>query len=131
MKSSCQGGINMVKWKGVDKKRKGGVSNGIYRNFIFNNRHINMYKSFIKIKINQGVIVMIEIVYKFNGEEFKEDDLIQVIRQDTFTGERSEITGRMIKSLFNNEIKLDISTRYNSEIITININEIIKINKIQ
>ena len=74
---------------------------------------------------------MIEIVYKFNGEEFKEDDLLQVIRQDTFTGERSEITGRMIKSLFNNEIKLDISTRYNSEIITININEIIKINKIQ
>ena len=74
---------------------------------------------------------MIEIVYKFNGEEFKEDDLIQVIRQDTFTGERSEIMGRMIKSLFNNEIKLDISTRYNSEIITININEIIKINKIQ
>ena len=74
---------------------------------------------------------MIEIVYKFNGEEFKEDDLIQVIRQDTFTGERSEITGRMIKSLFNNKIKLDISTRYNSEIITININEIIKINKIQ
>ena len=74
---------------------------------------------------------MIEIVYKFNGEEFKEDDLIQVIRQDTFTGERSEITGRMIKSLFNNEIKLDISTRYNSEIITVNINEIIKINKIQ
>ena len=74
---------------------------------------------------------MIEIVYKFNGEEFKEDDLIQVIRQDVFSGERSEITGRMIKSLFNNEIKLDISTRYNSEIITININEIIKINKIQ
>ena len=54
---------------------------------------------------------MIEIVYKFNGEEFKEDDLIQVIRQDTFTGERSEITGRMIKSLFNNEIKLDVSRR--------------------
>ena len=74
---------------------------------------------------------MIEIVYKFNGEEFKEDDLIQVIRKDVFTGERSEITGRMIKSMFNNEIKLDISTRYNSEIITININEIIKINKIQ
>ena len=74
---------------------------------------------------------MIEIVYKFNGEEFKEDDLIQVIRQDTFTGERSEITGRMIKSLFNNEIKLDTSTRYHSSTIDININEIIKINKIQ
>ena len=74
---------------------------------------------------------MIEIVYKFNGEEFKEDDLIQVIRQDMFTGEKSEVTGRMIKSLFNNEIKLDISTRYNSEIITINMNEIIKVNKIQ
>ena len=120
----------MVKWKGVDKKRKGGVSNGIYRNFIFNDRYSNMYKSFIKIKI-KGDVIMIEIVYKFNGEEFKEDDLIQVIRQDMFTGERSEVTGRMIKSLFNNEIKLDISTRYNSEIITINMNEIIKVNKIQ
>ena len=89
-----------------------------------------MYKSFIKIKI-KGDDTMIEIVYKFNGEEFKEDDLIQVIRQDTFTGERSEITGRMIKSLFNNEIKLDTSTRYHSSTIDININEIIKINKIQ
>ena len=67
---------------------------------------------------------MIEIVYKFNGEEFKEDDLIQVIRKDLFTGERSEITGRMIKSLFNNEIKLDTSTRYHSSTIDININEI-------
>ena len=74
---------------------------------------------------------MIEIVYKFNGEEFKEDDLIQVVRQDMFTGEKSEVTGRMIKSLFNNEIKLDISTRYNAETIDININEIVKINKIQ
>lgn len=74
---------------------------------------------------------MIEIVYKFNGEEFKEDDLIQVIRKDVFTGERSEVTGRMIKSLFNNEIKLDVSRRYNSEIITINMDEIFKINKIQ
>ena len=52
---------------------------------------------------------MIEIVYKFNGEEFKEDDLIQVIRQDMFTGEKSEITGRMIKSLFNTELVLDIN----------------------
>ena len=74
---------------------------------------------------------MIEIVYKFNGEEFKENDLIQVIRKDIFTGERSEITGRMIKSLFNNEIKLDVSRRYNSEIITLNIDEIVKVNKIK
>ena len=74
---------------------------------------------------------MIEIVYKFNGEEFKEDDLIQVIRKDIFTGERSEVTGRMIKSLFNNEIKLDVSRRYNSEIITLNIDEIVKVNKIK
>ena len=53
VKSSCQGSINMVKWKGVDKREKGGISNGIYWNFIFNNRHINMYKSFIKIKIKE------------------------------------------------------------------------------
>ena len=50
-KSSCQGSINMVKWKGVDKKRKGGVSNGIYWNYMFDNRHLNLPKSFIKIKI--------------------------------------------------------------------------------
>ena len=41
----------MVKWKGVDKKRKGGVSNGIYWNYMFDNRHLNLPKSFIKIKI--------------------------------------------------------------------------------
>ena len=74
---------------------------------------------------------MIEIVYKFNGEEFKEDDLIQVIRQDMFTGEKIEVVGRVIKSLLNTEIKLDISTRYNAETIDININEIVKINKIK
>ena len=89
-----------------------------------------MYKSFIKIKI-KGDDTMIEIVYKFNGEEFKEDDLIQVIRKDMFTGEKTMITGRMIKALLNTEIKLDISTRYNAETIDININEIVKINKIQ
>ena len=74
---------------------------------------------------------MIEIVYRTKEGEFKEDDLIQVIRKDLFTGERSEITGRMIKSLFNNEIKLDVSRRYNSEIITISMDQIFKINKIQ
>ena len=74
---------------------------------------------------------MIEIVYKFNGEEFKENDLIQVIRQDMFTGEKIEVVGRVIKSVLNNEIKLDTSTRYHSSTIDININEIIKINKIQ
>ena len=74
---------------------------------------------------------MIEIVYKFNGEEFKEDDLIQVIKQDMFTGEKIEVVGRVIKSVLNNEIKLDTSTRYHSSTIDININEIIKINKIQ
>ena len=89
-----------------------------------------MYKSFIKIKI-KGDDTMIEIVYKFNGEEFKEDDLIQVIRQDMFTGEKIEVVGRVIKSVLNNEIKLDTSTRYHSSTIDININEIIKINKIQ
>ena len=73
---------------------------------------------------------MIEIVYKFNGEEFKEDDLIQVIRIDPFTGEKIEVVGRVIKSLLNNEIKLDTSTRYHSSTIDININEIVKINKI-
>ena len=29
----------MVKWKGVDKKRKGGVSNGVYWNYMFDNRY--------------------------------------------------------------------------------------------
>ena len=74
---------------------------------------------------------MIEIVYRTKEGEFKEDDLIQVIRVDPFTGEKIEVVGRVIKSLLNNEIKLDVSRRYNSEIITINMNEIFKINKIQ
>ena len=53
VKSSCQGCINMVKWKGVDKKRKGGVSNGIYRNYMFYNRDYYMSKSIIEIKIRE------------------------------------------------------------------------------
>ena len=58
---------------------------------------------------------MIEIIYRFNGEEFKEDDLIQVIKRDPFTEERTMITGRVVKSLINTELVLDISTRYNAK----------------
>ena len=96
---------------------------------MFDNRDSDMPKSFIKIKIRSDV--MIEIVYKMDGEEFKEDDLIQVIKRDPFTEERSEITGRVVKSLLTTELVLDVSRRYNSEIITINMGEIVKINKIK
>ena len=74
---------------------------------------------------------MIEIVYRFDGEEFKEDDLIQVIKRDVFTEERTEIIGRVTKSLLNTELVLDISTRYNAKTITISMDEIIKVNKIK
>ena len=74
---------------------------------------------------------MIEIVYRFDGEEFKEDDLIQVIRKDPFSEERTEIVGRVVKSLLTTELVLDISSRYHSETITLNIDEIIKVNKIK
>ena len=74
---------------------------------------------------------MIEIIYRFDGEEFKEDDLIQVIKRDPFTGEKTMVTGRVIKSLLNTELVLDISSRYHSETITLNIDEIIKVNKIK
>ena len=74
---------------------------------------------------------MIEIIYRMNGEEFKEDDLIQVIKRNPFTEERTMITGRVVKSLLNTELVLDISSRYHSETITINMDEIVKINKIK
>ena len=74
---------------------------------------------------------MIEIVYKMDGEEFKEDDLIQVIKRDPFTEERTMITGRVVKSLINTELVLDISTRYNAKTITISMDEIVKVNKIK
>ena len=74
---------------------------------------------------------MIELVYRFDGEEFKEDDLIQVIRKDPFSEERTEVTGRVIKSLINTELVLDISSKYHAENITINMDEIIKVNKIK
>ena len=74
---------------------------------------------------------MIEIIYKMNGEEFKEDDLIQVIKRDPFTEERTEIIGRVIKSLINTELVLDVSSKYHAETITLNIDEIVKVNKIK
>ena len=74
---------------------------------------------------------MIELVYRFDGEEFKEDDLIQVIRRNPFSEEKTEIIGRVVKSLLNSELVLDISSRYHSETITLNIDEIIKVNKIK
>ena len=94
---------------------------------MFDNRDSDMPKSFIKIKIRSDV--MIEIVYKMDGEEFKEDDLIQVIKRDPFTEERTMITGRVVKSLLNTELVLDVSRRYYSETITLNIDEIVKIIK--
>ena len=74
---------------------------------------------------------MIELVYRFDGEEFKEDDLIQVIRRNPFSEEKAEIIGRVVKSLLNSELVLDISSRYHSETITLNIDEIVEINKIK
>ena len=74
---------------------------------------------------------MIEIVYRCNGEEFKEDDLIQVIRRDPFSEEKTEIIGRVVKSLLCTELVLDISSRYHAETISISMDEIIKINKIK
>ena len=111
----------------MDKKRGGINDNDIYWNFMFNNRHINLPKSFIKIKIRSDV--MIELVYRFDGEEFKEDDLIQVIRRNPFSEEKSEIVGRVVKSLLTTELVLDVSRRYYSETITLNIDEIVKIIK--
>ena len=73
--------------------------------------------------------MMIEIIYRCNGEEFKEDDLIQVIKRDPFTEERTEIVGRVVKSLLTTELVLDVSRRYYSETITLNIDEIVKIIK--
>ena len=96
---------------------------------MFDNRDSDMPKSFIKIKIRSDV--MIELVYRFDGEEFKEDDLIQVIKRDPFTEEKSEIIGRVTKSLLNTELVLDISSRYHSETITLNIDQIIKVKKIK
>ena len=75
------------------------------------------------------MIVIIEIIYRFNGEEFKEDDLIQVIKRDPFSEERTEIVGRVVKSLLTTELVLDVSRRYYSETITLNIDEIVKIIK--
>ena len=74
---------------------------------------------------------MIEIIYRCNGEEFKEDDLIQVIKRDPFTGEKTMVTGRVTKSLLNTELVLDVSRRYYAESITLNIDEIVKVNKIK
>ena len=72
-----------------------------------------------------------EIIYRFDGEEFKEDDLIQVIRRNPFSEDKSEIVGRVVKSLLTTELVLDVSRRYYSETITLNIDEIVKVNKIK
>ena len=73
---------------------------------------------------------MMEIIYRFDGEEFKEDDLIQIIKRDVFTEEKNEIVGRVVKSLLTTELVLDVSTKYNAKTITISIDEIVKVNKI-
>ena len=41
------------------------------------------------------------------------------------------VTGRVVKSLINTELVLDVSRRYYSETITLNIDEIVKVNKIK
>ena len=74
---------------------------------------------------------MVEIVYKLNDEYFTVGDIVQVFVKNPFNDEDiREVTGRLVRSLLNTEIQLDVSTRYNSKMEEIDIKDIVKINKI-
>lgn len=73
---------------------------------------------------------MIEICYKVKDKIFNEGELIAVRWQDPFSDKVVDYVGRIIPSTLAGELRLDISTRYNSHIIDITLNEIININEV-
>lgn len=73
---------------------------------------------------------MIEVCYKVNDKIFKENELIAVRWKDPFSDKVVDYVGRIVKSTLADEIRLDISSRYNANVIDIRLDEIININEV-
>lgn len=73
---------------------------------------------------------MIEICYRVDDVILKENELIAVRWKDPFSDKVVDYVGRIIPSTLSSEIRLDVSTRYNSKIIDICLKEIISVHEV-
>ena len=73
---------------------------------------------------------MIELCYKVNDQLFRENELIAVRWKNPFNDEVIDYVGRIVRSTLADEIRLDISSRYNANVIDIRLDEIININEV-
>lgn len=73
---------------------------------------------------------MIEVCYKVKDKIFNDGELVAVRWKDPFSDKIVDYVGRIIPSTLTGELRLDISTRYNSHIIDITLKEIININEV-
>lgn len=73
---------------------------------------------------------MLRLIYKSDKEEFEVGDLVLVTRKHPFTDEETIYQGRILKSILSSELELDISERYKANKVSVNMDEIVNINKV-
>lgn len=69
----------------------------------------------------------IELVYKFNNEIFQVGDVVKIVHKNTFTGELNEYIGSISKAIIGRQLELDISEKYKSNKISLELDEIVNI----
>lgn len=69
----------------------------------------------------------IELVYKFNNEIFQVGDVVKIIHKNIFTGELNEYIGSISKAIIGRQLELDISEKYKSNKISLELDEIVNI----
>lgn len=69
----------------------------------------------------------IELVYKFNNDIFQVGDVVKIIHKNIFTGELNEYIGSISKAIIGRQLELDISEKYKSNKISLELDEIVNI----
>ena len=69
----------------------------------------------------------IELVYKFNNEIFQVGDVVKIVHKNIFTGELNEYIGSISKAIIGRQLELDISEKYKSNKISLELDEIVNI----
>ena len=69
----------------------------------------------------------IELVYKFNNDIFQVGDVVKIIHKNIFTGKLNEYIGSISKAIIGRQLELDISEKYKSNKISLELDEIVNI----
>lgn len=70
---------------------------------------------------------MVQSVYRFNNEIFQVGDVVKIVHKDIFTGESNEYVGSISKPIIARQFELDVSEKYKSNKISLELDEIVNI----